>query len=97
MTDKCQTYPMPPTDILMQGLLSSNFTSVTFLDFHVHNLLLITQCDGRPMQSTEPQSLKLTDSCYFSPLVVIYLFSKNSPAVSPWGDASGGLFVICGH
>lgn len=33
--------------------------------------------------------------CYFSPLVFIYLFSKNNPAVSPWGDANGEcLFVV---
>lgn len=42
------------------------------------------------------QSLKLMDPCHFSPLAFIYLFSKKSPAVSPWGDASGEclLFVV---
>lgn len=88
MTDKCKTYPVPPTDILLQCLLSCDFT--------FHNLSLITWCDGHLLPSSEPPSLTLTDSCYFSPLACIYLFSKNSPAVSTWGDA-GGVFVICGH
>lgn len=93
MLDTNKAYSMPPTDILLHSLFP--VTSLLLLsDLHVHNLLLITQCDGHPMLCNEPQSLKLADS-NFSPFVFIYLFSKNSPAVSPWGDASGEcLFVV---
>lgn len=90
MVDKCKTYPMPPTDLSCQsGKVCFPVTSLLSLsDLLFHNLLLITQCDGHPMLSNEP-SLKLIDSCYFSPFIVIYLISKNSPVVSPWGDAEG--------
>lgn len=61
----------------------------------VRNLLLIAQRDGRPMLSNEPQTLKPADPCYCSPFSFIYIISKNSPAVGPWGDADGKcLFVV---
>lgn len=76
----------------------STFLSLQFCHFyilHVPNLLLITHCNGRPMPSSEPKSLKLTE-LFFQPCCV-YLYSKYSPAVSPGGRCQWEVFVICGH
>lgn len=47
-------------------------------------------CDGHLKLPGESQSWM--DSCYFSPLVIIYLLSKNSPDVIG-GETSGKCFV----
>lgn len=89
MTHKCKTYPMPPKICFpVTSLLS-------LLHLHVRNLLLITRCNGRLMSSGEPESLKLTDSCYFSCVVFIY-FLNIAQLLVQGGDASGEclLFVV---
>lgn len=47
---------------------------LSLLGLHVHNLLLITRCDDRPVPSNEPQAFEVDGLYVISALLCLFIY-----------------------